>query len=70
MHLAEGDLVEAVRRGRRLSDETGHPFIWLCVTNAGVDYINQTYLYLLNLLDDARRYATRAGWSWEATHKN
>ena len=51
-----GPLINAVCYGRKLAETTGEAFVWLCVTNAGVDYVNRTVLYSLGLLDDCLRY--------------
>ena len=48
-----GRLLHAVRAGRRLAEETGKPFMWLCVTNAGADHINRAMLHTLGLLEKA-----------------
>ena len=50
-----GRLLHAVRAGRRLAEETGKPFMWLCVTNAGADHINRAMLHTLGLLEKAER---------------
>ena len=49
-------LADAVAYGSERAVATGRPFMWLCVTNAGVEHINRTVLDSLGLLDDCLKH--------------
>ena len=51
-----GPLINAVRYGGKLAETTSQAFVWLCATNAGVDYVNRTVLFSLGLLDTCLRH--------------
>ena len=46
------DLSDADARGLSIQQETGHEFVWLCVTNAGASQVNLAALSHVSLLGD------------------